>query len=587
MPGTTNPPFRRPPLVGPPEGNSAGIHTIPRRISGPRLGVVWESRRRAFVTNLRLAVGKNRLHLATGRAPAYFHDFWALSPRPWRNLLGGLALQFIIIYLPIFSWTPWRIPVTEAREESKKELTWLGSSKDLPLIAPIFPKPKPAARAHVQKVGADAYHPRQRIVATPPIPTHPRQLLIQPMAPMEAPKILPQLPNIVQWTEVRQPARPKLEVKSKPAPRALARYRKNQRLNDVELPQLADVPLTSPDVKIALNEPTVAKPRLQIAAPAPMRTSRRNATQSGDAGSAPDAGVAPPMEALQNGAGRNLIALSATPAPPAPDIIVPPGNLTARLSISPEGRQPGEPGGNGNGGAAAEGSGNGGGKGLNIPNVSITGGDPSKGSNMSGIGASGNGDASGTENAPSAPARRVLPIRPGRGTRPLDLRINPTRSEPLPALNMGVHPTPTGPEALLGQRQIYTLHVNMPNLTSASGSWILNFAEMDADKAGRLPPGAVANPLDLVGPVPLHKVDPRYPPALVAAKIEGEVVLFAIIRKDGSVDSIQLVRGIDPQLDENAMAALSRWKFRAAERAGKPIELEAVVRIPFRVMKPQ
>ncbi len=37
----------------------------------------------------------------------------------------------------------------------------------------------------------------------------------------------------------------------------------------------------------------------------------------------------------------------------------------------------------------------------------------------------------------------------------------------------------------MGQGQVYTLHVNMPNLTSASGSWILNFAEMDTGGAAR------------------------------------------------------------------------------------------------------
>jgi TonB family protein len=47
------------------------------------------------------------------------------------------------------------------------------------------------------------------------------------------------------------------------------------------------------------------------------------------------------------------------------------------------------------------------------------------------------------------------------------------------------------------------------------------------------------------------------------------------------VDSIQLVRGIDEQLDANAMAALSQWKFRPATRQGAPVELEAIVHIPF------
>ncbi|HXM89924.1 MAG TPA: energy transducer TonB, partial [Candidatus Dormibacteraeota bacterium] len=63
--------------------------------------------------------------------------------------------------------------------------------------------------------------------------------------------------------------------------------------------------------------------------------------------------------------------------------------------------------------------------------------------------------------------------------------------------------------------------------------------------------------------------------------VEGEVVLYAVIRADGSVDSVELVRGIDQQLDANAMEALSQWKFRPATRQGAPVDLEAIVHIPF------
>jgi TonB family protein len=68
--------------------------------------------------------------------------------------------------------------------------------------------------------------------------------------------------------------------------------------------------------------------------------------------------------------------------------------------------------------------------------------------------------------------------------------------------------------------------------------------------------------------------------------VDGEVLLYAIIRKDGSVDSIQLMRGIDPQLDANAMEAFAQWKFRPAERNGLPVDLEAIVHIPFRSRTP-
>jgi TonB family protein len=123
----------------------------------------------------------------------------------------------------------------------------------------------------------------------------------------------------------------------------------------------------------------------------------------------------------------------------------------------------------------------------------------------------------------------------------------------------------------------------MPNLTSASGSWVLNFAELDEmDALSR----AALSGSDVAGPVPLRKVDPKYPPELRTAHVEGEVILYAIIRKDGTVDSIQLVHSVDTQLDANAMEALAQWKFQPAEKRGEPIDLEAVVHIPFRSRAP-
>jgi len=81
----------------------------------------------------------------------------------------------------------------------------------------------------------------------------------------------------------------------------------------------------------------------------------------------------------------------------------------------------------------------------------------------------------------------------------------------------------------------------------------------------------------------VRKVDPKYPPELIEQNVQGEVILYAVIRADGSVDGIQLVRSVDPQLDANAKSALSQWKFRPAMKAGVPVDLEAIVHIPFKI----
>jgi len=68
------------------------------------------------------------------------------------------------------------------------------------------PDPPPAEHS------VDAFHPRQRIYTDPVHPTHPRQTLINPAAPAEAPKFLPAMPNIVQLAASQVPARPHIEI---------------------------------------------------------------------------------------------------------------------------------------------------------------------------------------------------------------------------------------------------------------------------------------------------------------------------------------------------------------------------------------
>ena len=96
--------------------------------------------------------------------------------------------------------------------------------------------------------------------------------------------------------------------------------------------------------------------------------------------------------------------------------------------------------------------------------------------------------------------------------------------------------------------------------------------------------GAVAS--EMHAPKPIRKVDPKYSPAAIDARIEGEVRLFAVIRKDGHVSSVAVVRGVDDRLDRSAAEALSKWEFEPAMYAGAPIDIDAVFEIPFHVAPP-
>ncbi len=129
----------------------------------------------------------------------------------------------------------------------------------------------------------------------------------------------------------------------------------------------------------------------------------------------------------------------------------------------------------------------------------------------------------------------------------------------------------------------------MPNITSSSGSWVIRFAELgtkqreDAIAAGRKNLKAAASTEPVSAPSPLLKVDPKYVRSAADEGIEGKVVLYAVIGQDGLVRQVRIMRSLDARLDESAVEAFSKWKFDPATSAGSPVDVEAVVEIPFQL----
>jgi len=117
--------------------------------------------------------------------------------------------------------------------------------------------------------------------------------------------------------------------------------------------------------------------------------------------------------------------------------------------------------------------------------------------------------------------------------------------------------------------------LNMPNLNSAGGSWVIRFAELNPNETKG----------DLTAPEATQKVDPAYPLELMRRNIQGTVTLYAVIRSDGSVNSVRVLQSVDAQLDQYARAALAHWHFRPATKNGTAVDLEAVVMIPFKPMR--
>jgi TonB family protein len=534
---------------------------LPGRIS-PTLNVSWGAFRQSPASNLAAIFtgpSYSRKFVYTG----FFKDGWIEGRIPYLALLLALVLHIAGVLIPFpKSLTAYR----HNPAFDNTELTWSGPINDLPLLNLSSAKTKtpthsaPAEHANPAP-GADTYHPRQRIFTDSAHPTHPRQTLINPAAPPVAPKILPPLPNIVQLQQTVGPARPKIQIDTK----ALANLHPREHRVATSTVAPPDVPVfqqQQTELTIPASPNAPARPKLALNAGAAPRLAPRS--QSGDPAAAPELSQA--SSSASGSSASTLIALSSAPAPPSASVVPPAGNLSARVSIGPEGKQPGTPGGSGDNSAA--GGNSGGGAGNSPVTVSISGGNPNPKTNVSGLGGAGGTGAGNSAAKLNLAAPRDTPVNhanaavgdePQAHTSPNFAALGPDAK----------------PEQIFNNRKVFTLNVNMPNFNSVTGSWILNFVELQADASSHLAPSGLA------APVITRKVDPKYPPTLAADRVEGEIVLYAVIRRDGSVDSIQVVRSLDEQLDANATSALSQWKFRPATKNDTPIELEAIVHIPF------
>jgi periplasmic protein TonB len=78
----------------------------------------------------------------------------------------------------------------------------------------------------------------------------------------------------------------------------------------------------------------------------------------------------------------------------------------------------------------------------------------------------------------------------------------------------------------------------------------------------------------------IRKVEPEYPAIARQARIQGQVVLEAIIAKDGMVQNLRVVSG-HPLLVPAALSAVQQWRYRPYLLNGAPVEVDTTVIVTF------
>lgn len=78
----------------------------------------------------------------------------------------------------------------------------------------------------------------------------------------------------------------------------------------------------------------------------------------------------------------------------------------------------------------------------------------------------------------------------------------------------------------------------------------------------------------------IHREEPVYPTLAKAARVQGEVVLSAVIDATGQIQNLQLVSG-HPMLVPAAIAAVKQWRYKPYLLNGQPVEVETTITVIF------
>ncbi len=90
---------------------------------------------------------------------------------------------------------------------------------------------------------------------------------------------------------------------------------------------------------------------------------------------------------------------------------------------------------------------------------------------------------------------------------------------------------------------------------------------------------------DIVKPVLVGRVNPKYPPVATAKKMEGTVLLSVLVSETGQVAEVKVIRGAGGQtgLNESAVSAVKQWKFTPAVKDGKRVKVWVTYPIVFKL----
>lgn len=539
-----------------------------------RLVIAHEPRSKVFLKNLRdLVRPPKAAPLQLVSAPATFwSDVFVNRRLPWRRFVqsGAYHLMAIIAIWEVSQFSALQTRPVVRSAFTHSEVVYYSPSEYLPPL-----DTRRSNSAHTRK--ADPEYAPKPIISLPPEADNRSQTIVaHPKVSLD--REVP-LPNMVAMAEnSKMPIGPAPVIPASQTSRLAPDMDGSVIAPPPDLQTAARNTPQAPQSDIIAPPPAIEATRTRrvgdlnigrsaVIAPAPQltldaqRTPRRSSAALNPQAGAPQV-IGPPPSLATTGRSRgggSVIALNLHPAVGAPPV-EPAGNRRGTFAATPEGHRgaSGAPGTSTENGKES-GTGAAGKNSSKLPSGLYVG----KASNAAPVA----GDASGKNMAAMVNPKLIA----GAGSSLHELQ--PERETKISEEE----------RAVFGDRKFYSLSLNMPNLNSAGGSWIIHFAALKPDSNAR--ELAQDTTSDLSAPAATRKVDPAYPLELMRQNVSGTVLLYAVIHADGTVGSIRILRSVDERLDQFASEAITKWKFQPATKNGAPVEVEATFSIPFRPAK--
>jgi TonB family protein len=85
-------------------------------------------------------------------------------------------------------------------------------------------------------------------------------------------------------------------------------------------------------------------------------------------------------------------------------------------------------------------------------------------------------------------------------------------------------------------------------------------------------------------PALVYKVEPEYTEVARVAKYQGTVLLYLEVGIDGAAHNVKVIQSLGLGLDQKAIEAVSRWKFKPGMKDGQPVPVAATIEVNFRLL---